>query len=188
MEPHFSHFLQKQKRMFQLIQARGLTPEQEQQQLRFFRGRNPLPKYEIAPFLTPAETSILVLLAIGATPRQICQSEGITPACLHAHCYHIRQKTGLESLQDPMEAQMYLEAIHHQGVKGPSTAQLQVLRLVAEGHSYDRIAQELGIQRQTAETHAWRGCQRIGISARGEKRRQLIRDYLLTLPSSSPTL
>jgi DNA-binding NarL/FixJ family response regulator len=71
-----------------------------------------------------------------------------------------------------------------QGVTPITPRELQVLRLVVDGHSNDRVGVELGITTRTVEAHLTRLYERSGAQSRTELATRALREGWLDLPSA----
>ncbi len=135
------------------------------------------------PKLQTREKRILAFLARGWSYPQIAKRLEIRDDCLHVHCHHIRQKTGIKNTRDAEECHHYVRNVpdHYiPPVRRPlSWTQKEVLELIALGDDYARIARTLGIGKQTAQNHASAACKRAGIDAKGHyARTKAIKEYV----------
>ncbi len=141
--------------------------------------------------LTWREIQVLDQLAKGSTCPEISSFFGISPANVHVRCHTIRQKTGIRQTRDPAECRRYLRSlpphIVENALKGkpkPSAPrdltlrQMEILRLIAHGHSYASIARTYEILPQTVQNHATTACQRAAIVHDGWNRTKRIREWL----------
>jgi DNA-binding NarL/FixJ family response regulator len=71
-----------------------------------------------------------------------------------------------------------------QGVTAISPRELEVLRLVADGMSNDRIGVELGVTTRTVEAHLTRLYERSGTQSRTELATRALREGWLDLPTA----
>jgi DNA-binding NarL/FixJ family response regulator len=132
--------------------------------------------------LTPKEIVILRLLASGKTYEEIRFALSLSQACLHTHCHHVRQKTGIVNTKNRDECYAFQRGFTNPD-KVPllaTKAQKAVLALLAQGKSYAEIANTLGIGIQTVQNHASTGAKRLGIHRAGPRRTELIREKLST--------
>lgn len=144
--------------------------------------------YSRMAFLHPKELRILRLLARGRSYEEVCAEMKIKKSCLHTHCLHIRQKTGIRETKDARQCKDYMLAhtAHPQqywrpSPTSPTHTQLEILRLMVEGLSYAQIARERSISVQCVQDHASQGCLRAGIRNQGHNRTRAIQSYLVQL-------
>jgi DNA-binding CsgD family transcriptional regulator len=107
---------------------------------------------------------------------------------VHSTCWTIRRKTGIRSTLDAHECRAVLRQRHSAIREGgpdkphtPTPRQMTVLRMVAEGKSYQEIASALGLGNnghQSAQNYASQGCRRIGLRVPAWQRTHAIRDWL----------
>ncbi len=133
--------------------------------------------------LTRTERQIALLLVRGLHPPKNRKGNGNNPLHAYVHISNIRRKTGFQKLE-PRNLTRWLERFGYSG-GGPdetkleiTPAQRSVLTMVAEGVPYWRIAALLKITIGTAWNHTCEGCIRLGVIAKGRRKRAAIAQAL----------
>lgn len=134
--------------------------------------------------LTEREYAILRLLSSGRTYAWLAEYGKMTPECVHTHCYHIRQKTGIRDTQNKAECRAVFNALNGRSAIpshiGPTPTQVAIMRYFVTGMDIAQIARQQGMGNQTALNHLSIGCRRakIGGTGRYEYRRPEIKAWL----------
>lgn len=144
------------------------------------------------PRLSHRDIEILSMLADGVSYSEIESYFGLLPSALHAACYYLRKKTGIQQTRDAAECKIFFKRYSQLAPQRVADAlnparpkpkdvtfcQLEVFRLIALGRSYEQIAGSMGITAQAVQNLASRGAQRAGIVHAGWNRNKLIKEWI----------
>lgn len=127
--------------------------------------------------LTPTEHRIATLFREGVKDTVIRTRLMIDHASFRVHLSGIREKLQCADLSDPVRLRQKMVGLK----KEATQAQLAVLALYGDGIPYAGICDALGISLGTAMNHASQGCARLGITAKGIRRRRSVKSTLDSL-------
>jgi DNA-binding CsgD family transcriptional regulator len=142
------------------------------------------------PRLSTREMAVLALLAQGDNLKEIKDYFGISLENVHTICCTLRKKTGIRQTRDAEECKRYLakldqslveRALYPPAAPPPlplTDCQLEAMRLLASGRTYQQIATFLGILPQSVQNLLTRACKCAGITHAGWNRTRYIKEYL----------
>jgi DNA-binding CsgD family transcriptional regulator len=128
--------------------------------------------------LTRREIETLTGIANGRSDSVIGQLLGINPATVNAHIENAKRKLGAQTRhqamvkawrsgqladvpeRDPQAQRLAVESL--------TLRQLQILALIASGHSDSTISQQLGVSPRTVEMHVSTARERLGLPTRSQ--------------------
>lgn len=142
--------------------------------------------------LSRREIQVLSKLAEGYTYKEIQSYFGLSAAHVNVVCHTLRKKTGIRQTLNQEECKRAFAAIPpakadrvlnenpfgDPEVKRLTFCQLDALRQIAMGRTYQQIADALLIRAQSVQNLVSRACKTAGITAKGWSRPQRIRAWL----------
>lgn len=139
--------------------GRSLVREERRAQA----GSNDMAKGAVG--LSTRESEIVRLLSEGYSNRQIARRLSIAESTVKSHVSNILGKLGVRSRSQAVS--VVLRGDLGGGRWAELTArQTEVIRLVADGYTNQRIAESLGISPKTVKAHLEKVHQRLGVHSR----------------------